>query len=216
MKLLKYLFKRKVLKSILILILIFFLIIKFDRVYSETIVVHAKEKAKLEAELFVNEAIKKFVVPELKSEDLILLESENSRVSRISINTYLTNQILVDITDNLYGYVNNIASNAQITDMKIPISKILIKYMDVNFGPYINYKIIPVGSYTCDINTEVKEYGINSSIITVNLLINIDFQIILPLKEEKITIVTKVPLVMEVIYGEVPNFIYGSFGEILN
>lgn len=186
------------------------MVIKFDNIYSETIVLHAKEKAKLEAENFVNEAVKTYVLPQIQNDDLIFLEGENSRISRISINTSLTNKILVDVTNNLYDYVNNIASNTKITDMEIPISKLLIKYMDVNFGPYINYQIIPIGSYTCDIGAEVIEYGLNSSIIGINLNISIDFQIVLPLKEETINVVTKIPLIMEVIYGEVPNFVYSN------
>ena len=70
-----------------------------------------------------------------------------------------------------------------------------------------------IGNVTSGIKTEVKEYGINNSLITVSVEINIEVMVILPFSSDYVNVTNQVPIAIKLIQGKVPN-VYG--GSIIN
>ena len=66
----------------------------------------------------------------------------------------------------------------------------------------INLEII--GSTKLDIKSDVKSYGINSSLVEINLEVGIKMQIMVPFQREQIDLVYNIPLAMEIINSDVP------------
>ena len=203
--------KRKFLKFGLYIILFFICLTFADEFYSDSILVNVEEKAKIESMLFVETAVRENVITKLDTNDMLKIEYDNlGNITHVSLNTVNTNMILSDVSRNLYGYINDIKKNSNICDMTIPFSQLFATYLKVEFGPYIKYNIEPVGSYFCDITASAIEYGINSSLIEVDLNIEMTFKLVFPLKDLNIFVNTSIPLVIELIYGVVPDFYYGS------
>ncbi len=76
-------------------------------------------------------------------------------------------------------------------------------------GPSIPINIKYLGNVTSNLKTEVKEYGINNSLITIYVDINVEMLVILPFSSKEINITNLVPIVIKMINGEVPQ-IYGG------
>ena len=78
-----------------------------------------------------------------------------------------------------------------------------------NIGPKIPIKLKLVGNVTSGIVNEVKEYGINNSLITISMEISVELKVILPLTTDYINITNYIPLAIKLIQGKVPVY-YGN------
>ena len=70
-----------------------------------------------------------------------------------------------------------------------------------------------IGNVTSGIKTEVKEYGINNSLVTISVEIKVELMVILPFSSDYISIDNEIPIAIKLIQGKVPQF-YG--GSLLN
>lgn len=68
----------------------------------------------------------------------------------------------------------------------------------------INLKII--GNVTSGIDTDVKEYGINNSLITISSEVTVSMMIILPFTSDYVSVTNYVPISIKLIQGRVPEF----------
>ena len=80
-----------------------------------------------------------------------------------------------------------------------------------NIGPKIPISLKMVGNVTSGITTEVKEYGINNSLITISVEIMVEVMVILPFSSDYVSITNYVPIAIKLIQGKVPEFYGGSF-----
>ena len=81
-------------------------------------------------------------------------------------------------------------------------------------GPKIPIKLKMVGNVTSGITTEVEEYGINNSLITISMEVCVEIQVVLPLTTDYVSITNYIPLAIKLIQGKVPVY-YGD-GIVLN
>ncbi len=154
-------------------------------------------------------------------DNLIIIEKDNyNRITNMNFNTKKINEILYKSTDLLLynikelenGKYNNINSKyINNSDMVyyIPIGIIHDIPILINIGPKIPFKIEMIGSVDNTTETNVKDYGINSSIIEVFLSVKIDIQVILPFKSDNISINKKILLESKIIQGQIPEY-YGG------
>ena len=79
-----------------------------------------------------------------------------------------------------------------------------------NIGPKIPINLKMIGSVNSELLTDVKEYGINNSLITVSLEIKMELMVILPINSEIVTVSNVIPIAIKIIQGKVPNIYGGS------
>ena len=79
-----------------------------------------------------------------------------------------------------------------------------------NIGPKIPINLKMIGSVNSELLTDVKEYGINNSLITISLEIRMELMVVLPINSEIITVSNTVPIAIKIIQGKVPNIYGGS------
>ena len=78
----------------------------------------------------------------------------------------------------------------------------------VNSGPMLKVEMYPVGSFASDIVTNIEEYGINNTLLTISIKIDIMFDTIIPLNKQTINVNCEVPILVQIIQGEVPTYYY--------
>ena len=78
-----------------------------------------------------------------------------------------------------------------------------------SLGPKIPIKIMTSLNIETEINTSIKEYGINNALLDMYIDINVYTNILLPYNEEVIKVNYKVPIVKELIDGKIPS-VYGG------
>ena len=67
-----------------------------------------------------------------------------------------------------------------------------------------------VGNVTSGITTDIKEYGINNSLVTISVEITVEVMVILPFSSDFVSITNYVPIAIKLIQGKVPQIYGGS------
>ena len=160
-----------------------------------------------------DEIDKMFIVSKSKEEEVISVTLDSVIVNKI------TNRISDACEDNLRlveeNRFNEIKKKFNIGEeyFLVPSGIIFNNTIFSSFGPKIPIRLKIIGNVTSGIVTNVKEYGINNSLITVSVEIKVELMVILPFSTEFVNITNYVPLAIKIIQGKVPN-IYG--GRLLN
>lgn len=195
-------------------ILLFFLIINLISGYfSQRVRIYIQQKAMLETTNMISSTIQSEVLPNIKLEDLVQTRSNaNEIVESIYINTYQVNLILAKTSQSLQEKINNL-DNEDLQNLKLPLGIIVSNMFFNDVGPNINIMIRPVGSVFCDIETNFKNYGINNGLLSLDIVVKVQFETIVPLQKNVIDVATHIPLVVQYVQGEVPRYYYYNPGN---
>lgn len=183
--------------------------------FGQRVAVYVKQKAILNTSLLIEETIKKEVLPTIDIENLIKLNTDdNKKVQNVIINTKQINEILANINNSLYDSIKKIEDKIELNNMTLPFGIIISDTLFGDVGPNFRIKIYPLGSVKSDVVTSMDDYGINSSILKIDIVVKINFMTVIPLNKEDIEVVTKVPIVVQIINSEVPRYYY--YGDLSN
>ena len=196
MKKIEYLFSLIIVGGLFYLVFIF-----IGNYFSDRIEVYINKSVENKAVEIINNVLKEEVIPNVDSEKMLMINEKG-----VIINSKNVNEVLFLVNDN-------ISSNFEVMKkeiLKIPISSVISEEL-LNFGPNINIRINEIRSFKSDIITEVEEYGINNSLLKLEILIEFDVESMVPFKKNVSNVKMKIPLVSQIIQGEVPKFY--SFGK---
>ena len=74
-----------------------------------------------------------------------------------------------------------------------------------NLGPKIPIRFHVIGSVQSNIIRDITEFGINSAMVDISILIKVNVEVIVPLATKTTTIEQKIPVAMGIISGQVPQ-----------
>ncbi|ARD47450.1 sporulation protein YunB [Sporosarcina sp. P37] len=74
-----------------------------------------------------------------------------------------------------------------------------------NLGPKIPIRFHVVGDVHATVDTNIREFGINNAYVEVNLKLQVNVQIIVPLATSKSVVEQEIPIAMGLIRGKVPQ-----------
>lgn len=189
-------FKKIKLKVKVIFILILLIIgIRFVTGYfSERVKLYVKETS-------INNASKN-IVKALNEDVLNTLEIDNIYdETKGYINTKNINNILKEVNSYLSININDYTNNR----IKIPIGLILSEVLFSKSQVGLSIYTKPISSFTTDIVSSVEDYGLNNSLIKVELVVKINIVALIPLNNEVYDVITHVPLVYIIREGKIPN-----------
>ena len=197
--------------KLLIFVLLILIIINFVSGYfSKRVNLYIKQKATTAASLMIANTINDEVLPNIDLNNLInTVKSDSEKIDSIYINTYQVNNILAKTTSAISKQINNM-DDEELTNLQLPLGIIISDVLFYNMGPNINIKIFPVGSAKCDVKSVIEEYGINNSIFRLQVEVKVNFAVVVPLQKDEIEVVTSIPIVVQIIQGEVPRFYFNS------
>ncbi len=182
--------------------------------FSETIDVYIMQKAKLYTSVSIERAIREEVVGKLDSDEIVNISNKSyGELAYISVNTDKLNEILSSTMSVMNEQILLYDSNKSYNNVELPMSYLILGGIFNDIGPKINIKITPIGSIKADIISDIKSYGINNSIIRLDLTIISEYQVLIPLRSKVITIENSIPLVIKTINGEVPKYYYNNGGS---
>ena len=200
-------------------ILVILLVINFISGYfSERVKLYVKQKATTHSSLIIANAINDEVLPNINLSNLIqTVASDNEKIDSIYINTYQVNEILSKTIKSITNQLNNLESE-DLNKLGLPLGIIISDVLFYEMGPTINIKIYPVGAVVADVKSVIEEYGINNSIFRLEIEVKVSFAVIIPLQKEEVDVTTSIPIVVQIIQGEVPRFYFnnGSGGLLPN
>lgn len=195
------------LKTLLILGLIIFAINFASGYFGERSAVYIKQKATLAASSLIEKALREGVISSIDIKDLITVIPIDDEQNTLYINTKQVNDIMAKVNNtiknNIYGEEHD-----ELQELEIPLGIIISDTLFVNSGPMLKVEMYPVGSFSSDIVTNIEEYGINNTLLTISIKIDIMFDTIIPLNKQTINVNCEVPILVQIIQGEVPTYYY--------
>ena len=149
------------------------------------------------------------------SDNLFFVKSESNNTTIVDYDPVVMNKIISQISNMVYDDLKLIGEkeekalekfNLNKTDFLIPSGIVFHSILLNNLGPKIPVGMELVSSVNSNIETKVTEYGINNSLIEVNVTI----RMILPTSSKKRNITVVVPLTVKIIQGNIPEYYFGS------
>lgn len=204
----------------IICIVTYILINEFTVKSKNTLEDMANNKTNELSTIIINESIKEIIINSSLQSIINIIRNDNNEITNIDLNTTQANKILYDVSYSIMKNIDNIENN-NIKNLKIEYFDKKDNIFKVPFGiihnipiltllgPNIPFKISILGNTSNELITEVKEYGINNSIIELRIKCIINLQIILPFKSKVIKNEKSILLSSQVIQGQVPDY-YGG------
>lgn len=76
-----------------------------------------------------------------------------------------------------------------------------------HLGPNIPIKIRMLQEVQGDISYTIEEYGINNALVIISVVLQVDVEVITPYHLEQLSISSEIPLVIDILEGEVPSIL---------
>lgn len=200
--------KIKILIILLIIILIpLYILNLIDNFYSE----QTTKYISTEVTNILSNHISKIITEQLKYQNLDLVEyiyDNNNNVSNISLNSYNINKLLAISNDKLSELIYSNEIQNKLLDVEFPLGQMLGLTLLAKLGPKIYIDTLLINDYKIDLLTDLVEYGINNTMFSAFLLININVTLLIPLRETKVNFQTKLYLINEILQGQIPNIYF--------
>jgi len=95
--------------------------------------------------------------------------------------------------------------------LEVPLGVISNSILLTNLGPKVPVRISLIGDVSSGFSTDVKEYGINNALITLNIDVSVDTKVVLPFVSEDMNVSASIPIAMKVIQGKIPEYYLNGF-----
>ena len=209
--------KKTLAPIIIITTITLFIIIKYtNKKISPKLINYATLETQKLSRLIITKSISLESIETLNINDLfIITKNENNEIMTVDMNTVLINKIIQEITINIQENLkkleegkinNNNEENKNGVILKIPLGQITNNFIFNNLGPQIPVKLKILGEMKTQVNSTVKNYGINNALIEITLDITIKEEVLLPISSDEIEVSTTIPIAMKLINGTVPSY----------
>ena len=217
--------KRKIKIFIIIIILIIIIAIISVRLINDKIsplvMDYSIGEMKRVTSIIINRSINSDILDQNDMNNLFVInKNDNGEIITISLDSIIINKITDIISDacedNLRliedGKYNLLKEKFNIGEeyFYVPSGIVFKNTLFSSLGPKIPINLKLIGNVTSGIKTDVKEYGINNSLITISSEINVEMMIILPFSSDYVKITNLIPISIKLIQGKVPQFYGGS------
>lgn len=134
----------------------------------------------------------------------------NNEIESVLIDSKKVNDIIYIASSLISQSLKEGVIEKELETISFPLGQLISKSIFAGEGPDIHIEVNPITSYKVDIETQMKEYGINSVVFEVYLISFIEIEVMIPLKQEKIVCENKTLILSQILPGEVPYFYYNN------
>ena len=201
---------------IFIIIVSLILLKKLNNKISPIVMEYSISEMKRITSIIINRSINSDILNKDDINNLIIYKKDDNDIITITLDSIIVNKITDNISDivedNLRlveeGKYNILKDKFNIGEeyFLVPSGIIFKNSLFSSIGPSIPINLKIIGNVTSGILTDVKEYGINNSLITISVDITLEMMVILPFSSKEININNQVPIIIKLIQGKVPNY----------
>ncbi len=227
--------KKKPFFTIILYLFLFSLIASFIFIYhfqkklGPELIKCAENQVKYLESLVINNSIRKY--QKATNNTSFLKKNENNQnITMIEYDTKSINEAKIKITEILEKDLLNMMKG-NLKEIDLNLDKITKDYYEqiedgiiftvsvgtatgnsllANIGPKIPLKLKLVGNVNSEIESKVSEYGLNNAMIEIDIKVTTTTIIQMPFLSKEITIVNNIPLNMQIIQGNLPEYYIGN------
>lgn len=188
-------------------------VLAFERTLFPTIMAIAKARAVQTAVITVNGAVREYLGQSgIDYQDLVRLHLDNNgRIVMMQANTLKITELAAEFA---------LASESAMVGLErqsftIPAGQVLGSQLLATYGPGIPVRIIPVGAVRVNMVDRFEAAGINQTRHRIYLNLDTYVRIAVPWQQTEVQVATRVPLVENIIVGEVPDTFVTLDGGLL-
>ena len=185
---------------------------------------YAVSEIKIKTTTLINEAVSEEISNISNLDELIFITKNNDNdIQMIDFNSSYVNKILNSITNKLLNKIKNVENNNNYTFFdnsitnkynkgiiyQVPLGVISNNVFLGNLGPKIPLKLNTIGDVFTNINTGIKEYGINNALVEISVNVSVTQKVLIPFISENVNISLSIPISLKLIQGNIPIY-YGS------
>lgn len=180
--------------------------------------------------IIINNGVRKYLSKETKELEIVDIIRNGDKIEVIRYNTPNVNRISMDISNSIEQDINYLImgdlekidfSLSKITDsyyeaidngliLGVSIGNITGNSFLANVGPRIPLKLELVSNVNVEIENKITEYGMNNALMEIFIEITVSPVIVMPFVSEEITVVNRIPVVTEIIHGDIPDSYFGN------
>lgn len=200
--------KRKI--TIIIFFILFFttlLLYFYSSKISLLLIKNTKIESKKIAIKIISKNVSNDIIKELENKELFIVEKDNNNnIEMIDYDSKVVNELLSIVSKRITKNFNELEKKNNIV-MKVPIGVVTNNIFLENLGPKIPIKLVLNGNVFTSLKTNVKEYGINSALIEVFVVVEVNINIIIPFRTSEIKVVNEIPISIKVVKGNVSSIL---------
>ncbi|XAE83330.1 sporulation protein YunB [Bacillus pumilus] len=187
--------------------------------------------AELETERIANHliqySVQDFADDQENMKDMVVMNtSENGKVTTIDFNAQATSKAMADLSRHLQKNLEDIEKGNFQKEAKealkdqtdghddiiynIPLGQASGNALIANLGPKVPVRFSVIGDPHTDVEKNIKPYGINNALIDISVLIEVKVRVIIPFASETIVVKNSVPVSIQAVQGDVPDYYNGS------
>lgn len=172
---------------------------------------YAQAKVKNVILYAIDKSVNEKTISYLNYEDLYYIERDkNDNISIIDYNSRNVNMFLGDVTTAIEETMNELEKDII---FNIPLGVITNNTLFNNLGPKIPVRIQLIGYVNTNIETKVKDYGINNALIEMSILVEASVDVILPFITDTIKVSNNIPVSYKIIQGKIPDYYSRGFSK---
>lgn len=165
----------------------------------------------------------------LKSIDemIIVTKGSDDEIQMIDFNSVIVNKVLTSVTNNLLSSLKKIENDTTLFDSdshkysngivyEVPLGVVSNNIFLSNLGPKIPVKLNVIGDIFTNINTEIKEYGINNALVKISIDVSLNEKIVIPFILKTVNVSVSVPISLKLIQGNIPIYYGNGFSRNSN
>lgn len=200
--------KRKI--TIIIFFILFFttlLLYFYSSKISLLLIKNTKIESKKIAIKIISKNVSNDIIKELENKELFIVEKDNNNnIEMIDYDSKVVNELLSIVSKRITKNFNELEKKNNIV-MKVPIGVVTNNIFLENLGPKIPIKLVLNGNVFTSLKTNVKEYGINSALIEVFVVVEANINLIIPFRTSEIKVVNEIPISIKVVKGNVSSIL---------
>ena len=176
---------------------------------------YSKAETNALTEQAINMAISNVINKTISYDNLIDINySSSGEIVSFSANQYEINTITREIVKETQ-YNLSLANNSS---LKLNLGTFTGIPFFIGRGPLVNLRVVPIGAVRSMFNSEFSSVGINMTKHTLFLYIDVNLNVVMPIKSYNIETKTQIMLAESIIVGKVPEVYLngGSLGKSLN
>lgn len=136
--------------------------------------------------------------------------NSQNEIESILINSKKVNELVYIASSLIKKQLDEKVIESELEQISFPLGQLVSKSIFAGTGPDIYIKVDPITSYKVDIKSIINEYGINNAVFEIYLISVIEIEVMIPLKQEKVTCENKTLILSQIISGDVPHFYYSN------
>lgn len=90
---------------------------------------------------------------------------------------------------------------------ELPFGALMQNVWLSHMGPNIPIRIRMLQEVQGEVSYTIEEYGINNALVSISVILQVDVEVITPYHLEQLSINSEIPLVIDILEGEVPTIL---------